>query len=112
VGELVVDNPLDPYVIPENPFLDNTGSARIHNDGFNTGSYARSGLHGPNVEVLSTYAGDAGSLGVCPTLAGSSHVDPIGAKSGDASPSSKAAPSRSGHGSVPRGVSAAPTRGG
>lgn len=68
VGEPVVDNPLDPYVIPENPFLDNTGSARIHNDSFNTGSYARSGVRGPNVEVLSTYTGDAGTLGVCATL--------------------------------------------
>ena len=67
VGEAIVDNPLEPYIIPENPFLDNTGSARIHNDGFNTGSYARSGLRGPDVEVLTTYI-EEDMLGVCATL--------------------------------------------
>ena len=68
VGEPMVDNPLEPYVVPENPFLDNTGSARIHNDGYNSGTYNRPGLQGPNVEVLTTWIVE-NEIGVSATLA-------------------------------------------
>jgi len=68
VGEPMVDDPLVPYVVPENPFLDNTGSARIHNDGYNSGTYNRPGLHGRNVEVSTTWI-EEGSIGVSATLA-------------------------------------------
>ena len=68
VGEPLVDAPLAPYDKPENPFLDAAGSARVHNDSYNTGSYRRSGVLGPNVEVLSTHIDEVGSIGVCATL--------------------------------------------
>ena len=67
VGEAVVEAPLEPYIKPENPHLDATGSARIHNDSFNTGTYRRSGLIGPSIEVSSTRI-DPNTIGVCPTL--------------------------------------------
>lgn len=68
VGEPVTDNPLAPYVVPENPFLDNTGSARIHNDGYNSGTYNRPGLQGSNVGVSTTWI-EEGEIGVSATLA-------------------------------------------
>ena len=58
--------PMAPLQIPAHPFLDNGGDSRVHNDHYNSASYARSGPVGPAIDITTNLLGE--TTGVCAML--------------------------------------------
>ena len=63
VGVAVAPSPIPPLELEPHPFLNNEGDSRIHNDHYNSASYARRGPVGPELTITSHQLGQV--TGVC-----------------------------------------------